>query len=89
MKAGNRDEDIVRAFLEARVPFWETLPYDWMELSDEDLDELNLLDFSEEVEQAYKRSRSDPAQRQRFAKDYERFERSNAWAEKIVAEASR
>lgn len=87
MTTGNRDEDIVRAFLESRVPFWETLPYDWMEMSDEDFDDLNLLDYSEEVEEAYKRSRADPAHREQFAKDYERYERSNAWAERVLAEA--
>lgn len=89
MTTGSHDEDLIRAFLEMRVPFWETLPYDWMEMGDADIDDLNLLDIPAEVQEAYRRSRANPVHHERYAKDYDRFDRSKAWAKKIIAEAPR
>jgi hypothetical protein len=73
------DEEIVRAYLASRVILWQKLPYDWMEMDAEELDEMNLLDYSDEVEKAYQRSRANPVQRAVFERDYDRGEDLTEW----------
>lgn len=73
------DEEIVRAYLASRVILWQKLPYDWMEMDIEDLDDMNLIDYPDEVQKAYERSRANPHQRAMFERDYGRGEDLTEW----------
>lgn len=85
--ANRNDEEIVRAFLKSRTGLWRQLPYDWLEMGDEDLHSWSLLEIPDAVRQAYDRSRVDPAQRAEFEADYGRQVNVDTWAEVLEQEA--
>lgn len=63
----------MRAFLQQRVLRWQSLPYDWLSLEPEDLDDLNIIDIPEEILDAYQDTRNNLADRARDENSYGRF----------------
>jgi hypothetical protein len=65
-----QQEQIVRDFLDQRMPSWRQMPYDWMDFRIEDLDMMGLLPIPDEVNEAYIATRVNPADRSRDEAEY-------------------
>ena len=63
-------EKTVRSYLSKHVGRWQSMPYEWFDLSPEALDDFNIVDVPEDVVAAYEATRSNPEDRARDAGDY-------------------
>ena len=63
-------EQIVRDFLNQRMPSWQRMPYDWMDFGVENLDMMGLLPIPDEVNEAYIATRVNPMDRARDEPEY-------------------
>jgi hypothetical protein len=71
----DQEELVVRWHLKRHGQrLWQMVPFDWLDLPAEEIDDMLLLPIPESVICAYRSTRADPSIRARYAGDYDKRE---------------